>query len=440
MQKTLAIFFIFSLWLPLQAMAQNTPASPYAPLQEAKSKAAALLKQKQYAEAFTAYSQLLREAPTDDVINLGYARAALHTKQPGQAVMAYERLLTKYPTQPILLRELSYALRLQNDTQRSAMELAKNPAAKTANDQLHAPVEDSKNTKITGKLRAGLIYDSNVNGGPATNNISLGSWNVNLSDGQAQESFGGYASGQISVLHRLQDNAPWWLVADAGFFAKYNAHEKLYDMGLSSSEWGTASVGLRHLTQKSLLDVRVRTQIFDYAFEQNIFAAGPEVQFAYAVSPTVHLITKSTLAHRSYSSNEDYNGWYLSAGQYIRFFSDNKKHYITLGGRYLGGFAHENIYSYDGFEASLDVNITLPYEIKFSPFISYSGKYYHGPGTFLELEYRNDHKLSAGFTFEIPLDAAWSVELGYKYAHNASNSDLYDYDQHIVNMGIVWKF
>ncbi len=438
MRKTLSFLFILCLSFSGYALAQNTQAP--SPLHQAKAHAATLLKQGHYQKAFAAYSQLLREDPSSDVVNLGYARAALRTKQPGQAVMAYERLLSKYPTQPILLRELSYALRLQNDTQRSTMELAKNPAAKGEDTAQRAQAKETAGTKITGKLRAGILYDSNVNGGPASNNISLGSWNVSLSDGQAQDSISGYAGGQIAVQHRLQKNEPWWLVGDAGFFARYNAHEKLYDMGLSSSEWGSVSAGIRHLTNNSLVDVRVRAQIFDYAFEQNIFAIGPEMQIAYALTPRVHLITRANIAQRTYSDSEGYNGWYLSAGQYIRFFSENKKHHITVGGRYLGGFAEEEVNTYDGFEASLDVNITLPYEIKFTPFINYSGKYYQGPGTILELEYRSDQKISAGFTFDIPIDDAWSVELGYKYAHNISNSNLYDYEQHIVNLGFVWKF
>ncbi len=123
MQKIFTLCFVFSLLLPMHVLAQNTNASTTTHLQQNKAHAATLLKQAKYQEAFTAYSALLRENPTDDVVNLGYARAALRTKQPGQAVMAYERLLTKYPTQPILLRELSYALRMQNDAQRSTMEL-----------------------------------------------------------------------------------------------------------------------------------------------------------------------------------------------------------------------------------------------------------------------------------------------------------------------------
>ncbi len=249
-----------------------------------------------------------------------------------------------------------------------------------------------------------------------------------------------YAGGQISVYHRLQKDKPWWLVGDGAFYARYNAHEKLYDMGLSSSEWGTTSIGLRHLTNNTLFEVRARAQIFDYAFEQNIVAVGPEMQFAYAITPTVHLLTKANIAHRTYSNSEDYNGWYMSAGQYIRFFTNDKKHYITLGGRYLGGFAEQSVNTYEGFEVSLDASIGLPHDIKLSPFVSYSGKYFQGPGTYLETEHRNDYKISAGVTLDIPLNEAISLELGYKYAYNESNSNLYDYDQHIVNMGFVWKF
>ena len=34
----------------------------------------------------------------------------------------------------------------------------------------------------------------------------------------------------------------------------------------------------------------------------------------------------------------------------------------------------------------------------------------------------------------------WDAELMYQYTNNDSNSPLYDYDQHLITTGLVWKF
>ncbi len=448
MLKYVQIFLICGLMLGglSQAQAANVPSSNSVVaqnvLKQSKVEAENLLEQGNYDAAFEAYGRLLREDPTSPVVNLGYARAAVHVKKPGQAVMAYERLLAQYPDEPILLKELAYALSMQNDDQRSSMELAKNAEASTAeNIDLAAKwKKQHKRTQISGKIRAGLLYDSNVNSGPASNDISLGDWDLTLIDGKSQDSLAAYMGANIDVGHRLDIVSPWWIVGSASVFARYNTHEKLYDMDLTSSEFVAGSAGVRYLGKDVLFDFRARAQIFDYAFLQNVVSVGPEANFVYAITPKVHLITRASIDWRDYSEHRDYDGWYGSVGQYVRVFVGDGGHNITLGGRYLGGTAYDAVNSYDGFEASINFMIILPLDIRLTPFVSYGGEYFHGPATTLEEDYRQDHRLRAGINIDIPISESWSIELGYQYMNNLSNSELYTYDQHVANAGISWSF
>ncbi len=411
-------------------------------LQQAKSAAATLLEQGQYAQAFDAYTKLLAMDPLDDMVNLGYARAALRQKKPGQAVMAYERLLEVYPRDAILLKELAYALSMQNDEQRAAMELAKNSKA-TAQENADLTAQWKKQhsrTQVTGKLSAGLIFDSNVNTGPASNDVSIGIWDISLHDGAAQPSMAAYLGGQVDAAYRLEPQGSWWLVGSANAFVRYNMSSELYDMGLSSSEYLNASAGMRYLNNDVLLDIRARAQLFDYAFEQNVISVGPQVSFAYAVHPKVHLISKANIDTRAYSENHSYNGWYGSVGQFVRVFFGEARHAVTFGGRYLGGSAKESVLSYDGFEASLDFTFMLPHDIRLAPFVAYGGEYFHGPATALEADNRVDYRFRTGVGLAVPLNDAWTVELSYQYQHNDSNSELYTYSQHIVSSGLSWSF
>ncbi len=411
-------------------------------LQQAKVEADNLFKQGNYDAAFEAYGRLLREDPTSPVVNLGYARAAVRVNKPGQAVMAYERLLAMYPNEPILLKELAYALSIQNDEQRSGMELAKNPEASTVENMDLAAKwkKQHKRTQISGKIRTGLLYDSNVNSGPASNDISLGDWDLTLIDGKSQDSLAAYMGANINVGHRLDIVSPWWIVGSASVFARYNTHEKLYDLDLVSSEFVTGSAGVRYLGTDVLFDFRARAQIFDYSFLQNVVSVGPEANFVYAITPKVHLITRANLDWRDYSEHRSYDGWYGSVGQYLRVFIGDGGHNITLGGRYIGGTAYDAVNSYDGFEANVNFTIVLPFDIRVSPFVAYGGEYFHGPATVLEEDYRQDHRLRAGINIDIPISESWSIELGYQYMNNLSNSELYTYDQHVANAGVAWSF
>ncbi len=438
----LSLFCVYS-----SAMAASVPSTDSVPVQnilkQEKASANEHLKSGNHEKAFEYYSRLLREDPLDDEINLGYARAATQTQNYGQAVLAYERLLSKYPNEPTLLKELAYVLSIQNDSQRAELELAKDgTASKEESAKLAEKWSDEHDrTQITGKLSAGMIYDSNVNNGPASNDVSLGNWNFSLINNKAKETLAGFVGAQVDAGYRLDIVSPWWVVGSANVFARYNANQDLYDMKLASSEFVAASAGIRYLGSKVLVDIRAKAQIIDYAFLQNVYAIGPEANIIYAVNPKVHLITRANIDNRVYSGNDPYNGWYGSAGQYVRLFMGEGGHNVTIGGRYLGGTAREMALSYDGFEANLDFMFVLPWhDIHIAPFIAYGGEYFYGTATIFEEEYRNDHRIRTGVNVSIPLNESWKIEVGYQFMNNISNSELYTYSQHIVNTGITWSF
>lgn len=447
------IIFLFVTVLFLAAFAPKSfAASPAATssnpavmgaIDQAKAEAATLLEQRKGKEAYELYSRLLREAPDDDAINLGFARAAILAQKPGHAVMAYERLLIKYPNEPTLHRELAYALSMQNDTMRSAMHMQQDTSSspEQASDLLNQWNKQHDRLQVNGRLRTGMLYDSNVNSGPASNNISLGSWSdLHLKNGKAVESAAAYAGGQIDVGYRLDQVSPWWVVGDFNFYMRGNFNDRLDDMNQSSSEWGRVSAGIRHLTPEAMWDLRLKAEIFDYALYQNVLATGPETSFTYAIAPKAHLITKAGADRRTYSRNSDYNGWYPNIAQYARFFFGEKNHSVIVGAKYLGGFANNSDYSFNGWEGSLGFNFKLPYDLQLSPYFSYTQEYYRGPATALEEDKREDDRIRLGLDLNIPINESWSVELGYQYMKNYSNSDLYDYDQHLTTLGVAWYF
>ncbi len=441
MRKISFLFILLSFVLALStnAIAQETQSQ----LKQEKQAAAQLLEDGRSEEAYEAYSLLLIEYPSDLGINLGYARSALASNRYGHATMTYERLLAQYPNEPILLKELAYALAMQDDELRASMELEKNPKASAQEniDLLTSWTQEPKRTHIKGRLSIGAIFDSNINAGPASREVTLGVWDVRLSEeAEQQETFANYIAANLDVAHKLSQESPWWLTATLDLYARYNYASEANDLNLSSSEFASGKVGIRHLTEDTMFELNLTSQVFDYAFLENTFSVGPEINFVYALNPKFHLITNATYTHRAYSDNSLYNGWYSSAGQYARIFMGDAGHNFTFGGRYIGANAEKSNYSYDGFEVSADLTFILPYNLRLSTFFAYGEEYYHGVASALETENRKDTRIRTGASLMIPLSEAWEIVFGYQYTKNDSNSALYTYDQHIGTFAISWKF
>ena len=413
----------------------------------AKADAAALMQQGKYASAYDMYMRLLREAPDDDEINLNLARSSMRSGRYNQAVMAYERLTEKYPSEPVLYSELAQAYMALEDRVSAEQAMATmrslNPNInKTDNDRLLDALEKRyDHWQVHGKLRTGLLYDSNATFGPSSTTMDMGVWRVTLPDAEAKGTFGAYLGANLDVGWKAERDTPWWIVGDAQGMARGNGDSSLDDVHSRTSEWGRAAVGLRHLTPSDMFDLRFKSEVFDYQWYQNVTASGPEATWLWAVTPSWHLITRGTLDSRAYSRDGDRNGAYWTLGQYVRRFFGESNHEIMVGLSYVGGNTPEKAdYCYTGWEASARLSLKLPKGFELAPFVSFENDWYNGPATALETSNRLDQKWRTGAALTWHITDAWSVETSYQYTHNNSESPLYRYDQSLVSLGVAWSF
>lgn len=432
--------------LTVSAHADETSPARRTAVDSAKAEAAALLKQGKNTDAYDLYIRLLRESPEDDEINYGLARAAIGSARYNQAVMAYERLLEKYPGQALLYKELAHAYMALND--RASADRAM--AAMHALDR-GASVEETEalleklearydRLQIHGRVRAGLMYDTNANFGPSNSIMDLGSWRIYLPDASAKHTMGAYLGGDVNVAWKVDRDSPWWLVADAQGYGRYNINSELDNIHNRYSEWGRFAFGMRRLTPETLLDMRFKGEIFDYEFYQNVKAAGPEVTWLWAVAPSVHLITRANIDRRAYSDDTNRNGYYGSIGQFARVYFGQENHEVLAGLAYTGADASHHAYGYNGWEGHFRLNIKLPNRFELSPFVMYSREWYKGPATALETKKRDDEKTRIGATLTYRITDDWSAELMYQHIDTKSTSALYKYDQDLVTLGVAWNF
>lgn len=430
---------------PAFAASTDDPAR-VAAIEQGKAEAATLLKTGEAVKAYELYMRLARTAADDDEVHLGLARAATKASRWNQAVMAYETLLEKYPREAGLYSELAHVYMLLGDREAAERCLAMmrsldGRASKEDTDKALDILESRySDFKLYGKIRAGVQYDSNVNLGPESDSMDLGIWRVRVPGAKETGSAGAYLGASLDMGKRFYRDSPWWLVGDGHIFWRGHAKSSFSDTHNRESQWGRAAIGIRHLGSTTLAEIRLKGEILDYEFWQNVSSVGPEAALVWAATPGFHLIARGNYDERRYSRDKQRNGAATSAGIYGRFFFGADNHELLLGGRYLDVDAKRKAYRNDGWETSARMLLKLPHGFELTPFVSYGKESYQGPATILESKDREDKRWRGGIGLSYRINESLSVEAGYQYTNNKSASNLYKYKQHFVNTGLVWSF
>lgn len=404
-------------------------------------------------ESWGLLRQALRDDPANVRVNLLLVRAAYATGRDNQALGALERAVALVPDNADLRFALSKAYARAGDAGASEMEFAEaerlrpgimgEETKKELEKMVVAERKKYERFQAAGRLGLGVIWDSNASGAPDSRDIEIGSMAFRLHDNASKEgSFGEYATGSVNWGWRLGEDTPWHLAGDLAFYGK------VYNRELPTNNyftWGTASLGMRYLASRYLFDLRARIENASYDPGESMTAAGAEALWIYAPVPALQFITRGGLSRRVYLEDDGRNGAYMHGGLYVRWLADEAGRLsFTGGGRYLGMSAEEDRWSYDGWECMLRADISLWEKLDVSPYIGWREQNYHGPATpiseWLGEEDRRDHTLMAGIGLTWHFTEALGLELGWQYFKNQSSSQLYRYNQHQLNSGVVFSF
>ena len=417
--KRALLVLVFLLCLPCAAYAAES-ADELDALEQNLLHAANLMREGRAQEAGEIYAALNARYPANSKLALARARAALAAGDAETALPIYDRLVAEDPDNAELRMEAARANRLGG--------------------QAPGEYEGGNRLQIQGAVRIGATYDSNVNQGPASNNIRLGGWNVQLSDGRGKPSGAAYVRANVNMGYRLGDYGPWWFAGDLGVFWRGNFNGELDGIDSRTSQWGRVAAGLRYLDGINTFDMRLKAEISDYDFKSNVSSLGAELRYIRVINPRLHLITDASYERRTYSGGGERDGGLGGLSGYARFFMGNSRHELLIGGGYMSASANHKDYGYDGWHALARYSFKLPNGLVISPLISVTREFYNGPATALETEKRRDERLRAGMDVTYALNSAWSVEAAYHFTNSISNSELYTYDQHVVSLGVARTF
>ncbi|MDR1111278.1 MAG: tetratricopeptide repeat protein [Deltaproteobacteria bacterium] len=442
------VIVILAMAVSLMLAPRPAPAetSHSADLELSKARAQELLARGQAGEAYDAYMGLLRAWPADDAVCLGAAQAAARAGRLNQAVALYETLIERHPREPGLFAALAQVYMRLGDREAAGRSLAMVRALdgdvglEQTDRALEAMEARYANLQFHGRIRAGALYDSNANLGPASEVLDLGSWRVTVPGARGKGTFGAYLGADLDLAWRAYRDSPWWLVGDVGTFWRGNEESALAAAHGRELQWGRAALGARHLGPSTLAEARLKAEAIDYELFQRVASYGLEGTFLWAARPTFHLLLKGALDKRDYSRDSPRNGGYGWLGAYGRLFFGADNHELMVGGRYLGARAKRDDYGYDGLEATARLAVKLPHGLEAVPFAGFTRQSFRGPATILEREDRRDDRWRLGLNLTYRIDEAWSVEAGYQRSDNDSSSALYEYGQDYANLGVAWSF
>ena len=80
---------------------------------------------------------------------------------------------------------------------------------KADNDKLLDALEKRYDQwQVHGKVRSGLLYDSNTTFGPASTSMDLGTWRVDVPDAEAKSTVGAYLGATLDLGWKAERDTP----------------------------------------------------------------------------------------------------------------------------------------------------------------------------------------------------------------------------------------
>ncbi len=417
------------------------------------ARARALLDAGKNEEAWQLLLRLVREEPADSERNLLFARASYATGRDNQGILAMERVVDLNPDDASLRRELAFAYAKAGDKASAALEMeavrAQAPQlcdedAMAKLEKYLGSVDEQKDRFVaTGRLAAGIMWDSNVNTGIESLDVSVVDVNMRLDDkARKKASLGEFTNGTLNLGWKLGEDTPWWLAGEISWFGK------VYDRHVPNNQrfgWARGAVGLRRSSASSFFQLRAHSDVASYQPWEQLTTMGGDMTWLYALTPNVQVMASAGLDKRYYMTNDGQSGTYWYAGGYARLlWGGEREHSLLAGARALGAEADADNYSYDGWEAIGRLTLRFAGKLDVEPYLAWRQAFFRDAATSLSAQLHEGRRHDDTFMSGVTLTWHWTEhlasEVSWQYTKNWSNSEFYRYDQHIVSTGLVLTF
>ena len=384
------------------------------------------------------FADLLRADPGNETLNLSYGLLCLDMERYSHAILAFERILFLNPSNERARIELARACFLLGQMEESRLQfervLAGNPppaVRRNVESYLKSIVDLRSKWRFTGRIESGVLYDDNVNYGPASETIdiapiSLGfAWvdQLQLSPESVQESaWGGFLAGTLLFAYQPQNNRS----------LSFNGYARMegdaYD---DASEYNFAAfqagAGPRMQRGDHAVDLPLRMEYLVRGGDPLATVVGWAPGYFRQVSQCFGYSLSANLDYRDYEDSSDRNGWFGSLGAQIAYGLGSRTRLIG-GVRALRDVPHADVWRNAGWEAFVGAATTPLDKLSCYANARFGASVYDERET-LSPRDRRDEETTLAVGGSWLFSDRWGVNLTAQYTINHSTFDLYEYDR-----------
>ncbi len=408
-----------------------------------------------------AYDALLQDPGNVDKA-FAYVDTLVQDRDYEAAVAVLERLALRYPDEAKIRLEIgvlyyrlgSYLMANRAFDQVQAMPDA-DPALKQRAEEFSRKAKpQTVQSQFSGKLYAGLRYQTNANAGPDSHNIQDFDATIDRpKDADPDDDLGGFGGFMLSHVYDFDAQNGAALETEASGFALY--HTDVTD--LDELHFGLQSgIGVNPF---AALGDRLRIQPrgnLEFTVEDGEwleFGGGPGIGVSYKASETVRLTADYDVLFRNFDHVADlgdtqlYSGSEQQGGMAVAWQVLPK---TTLSFGFGGRFADTRKDELDFNAVNASIGLlqayaspieAMPLDWWFSLGARYEGRWYQGIDPEIDDDVkRQDDVYRVSATNLVPLNDAWSVTQQVEYLIVDSNLSNFSYDNFAATLSANWRF
>ncbi|MDD4871254.1 MAG: ankyrin repeat domain-containing protein [Kiritimatiellae bacterium] len=403
-------------------------------------------------QAYEMFSKLVNNDPANEKYNFALGMTCYAMEEYSRGQFAFERVLQKNPDNGRARVELARCLMGLGQDAAAKKEFKKilttNPPAEVKRKIKALITEMEKKVKrwqFSGRVDVMAFDDDNVNVGPDSERISIapiifGSQSIDeltvQQTSQPAKSKGYAGSIFAGAVYDAGDPGKWGWGTTAAYY-----QNQLNDRSQNESLFYQCDTGARYLADRRYWEAPLRVAHISTGNKSlvNMYGIHPAFMYAYGPSGEWRLGTLTSFERRDYSTLDDRDGVYVSAGEMIRHYFGEKKHSVIIGVFLSHDFTKADVYEYNGLEWQFGTEIKLPWQTIAYGRIrnmtsNYAGKELLAPSD------RKDTQRQYMMGLSKMITSRWGVDVNYQVTDNTSTFTLYQYDRHVATLSTFCIF
>lgn len=439
-----AVAVLFLLF-PGQGFSSDTDTVPENSASESEyRKGVELFNSSDFKKAYSVFSDLVKQNPSDMNLNFYLGRSAYETEDYETAIFAFDRMLISQPDLHRVRLEMARAymkLGSYDEAERLFNEVLAASPPHEVQENIHLYLENisasRKNHNFRGSFLAGAAFDSNVYASPISETIKIPALDdLPVSIDSAESDFYYEMAANIGYSYMLPSRQTALAADIQTYHTRYNEYD---DLGL---DYYVLKAG--PMTRFDGFDVEIFGTGSYMNLDQNDYFSGYGIGAGLNVPvwPDNVIFSKITSEKRNFNDldERDVISTLFSAGIFtpVKGLLDLKTDIS-----YTREDAEAGYYSFNRGSWNLVVSRKLLPGLTASAGYTFENSYYDTDDpSFNKKRQDGTHYLRAGISYRFDGKTKYPVETGIvnTYARNDSNIDLYEYEKNTVRFFTTVSF